>query len=81
MTGTDLCVNKSQFVLVIFEPLCSTVLRGLLLWALLERRKSGCVHERGIELDRMLVSECERAGRVSACDRRNANARMEEGNK
>jgi hypothetical protein len=22
MTGTDLCVNKSQFVLVIFEPPC-----------------------------------------------------------
>jgi hypothetical protein len=23
MTGTDLCVNKSQFVPVIFEPHCS----------------------------------------------------------
>ena len=22
MTGTDLCVNKSQFVPVMFEPLC-----------------------------------------------------------
>ena len=25
MTGTDLCVNKSQFVPVIFEPPCSIV--------------------------------------------------------
>jgi hypothetical protein len=25
MTGTDLCVNKSQFVPVIFEPLCSSI--------------------------------------------------------
>ena len=25
MTGTDLCVNKSQFVPVIFEPPCTNV--------------------------------------------------------
>jgi hypothetical protein len=26
MTGTDLCVNKSQFVPVIFEPPCNTMI-------------------------------------------------------
>jgi hypothetical protein len=26
MTGTDLCVNKSQFVPVIFEPSCNKLL-------------------------------------------------------
>jgi hypothetical protein len=34
MTGTDLCVNKSQFVPVIFEPPCTyiavTLIRFLL---------------------------------------------------
>jgi hypothetical protein len=29
MTGTDLCVNKSQFFPVIFEPPCSYVERGV----------------------------------------------------